>query len=98
MGKKKEDFIITLEELEAALGDYPDHVRPDGFLTAKEWSKEWGTSLRTAQMRISEATDAGIVKMRKYRRKSIDGGSYTAAHYRISPSPAPSPRKTGPAP
>lgn len=87
MGKKRESGVaITLEELEAALGgQYPECTRPDGFLTAKEWSKQWDTSLRTAQMRLAEANDAGMVEMRKYRRKSIDGGSYSAAHYRISP-------------
>ena len=98
MGKKKDGFVITLEELESALGgNYPECNRPDGFLTAKEWSREWGTSLRTAQMRIADATDAGMVEMRKYRRKSIDGGSYSAAHYRINPD-HPKAEKSDPAP
>ena len=99
MGKKRENsVVITLEELEAALGShYPECVRPDGFLTAKEWSREWGTSLRTAQMRLADATDARMVEVRKYRRKSIDGGTYSAAHYRINPDLAEA-EKSDPAP
>ena len=99
MGKKRDNsVVITLEELEAALGGiYPECSRPDGFLSSKEWSREWGTSLRTAQMRLADAIDAGMVEMRKYRRRSIDGGTYSAAHYRISPDRAEA-EKSDPAP
>jgi hypothetical protein len=85
MGKKED--IITLDELEKALGiaHKSSGEIPAGFKTAREWSKEWDTSLRTAQMRIADATDAGMVQMRKFRRKGIDGGNYYSAHYDISP-------------
>ena len=79
--------IITLDELENALGiaHKSNGEIPEEFKKAKEWAEEWGVSLRTAQMRISSATEAGMVVMRKFRRKSMDGGNYYAAHYSIDP-------------
>ena len=79
--------VITLDELEKALGTAhkSNGEIPEEFKTSKEWAKEWNISLRTAQMRIADATDAGMVEMRKFRRKSMDGGNYYAAHYSIDP-------------
>ena len=81
------DTIITLDELEKALGiaHKSNGEIPEEFKTSREWAKEWGVSLRTAQTRVAEATDAGMVVMRKFRRKSMDGGNYYAAHYSIDP-------------
>ena len=97
MGKRED--VITLDELEKALGiaHKGSGEISAGFKTSREWSKEWDTSLRTAQMRISDATDAGMVEMRKFRRKSIDGGNYYAAHYSIRPDLAEA-EGSGPAP
>ena len=93
------ETVITLDELEKALGiaHKSSGEIPEGFKTAKEWSREWDTSLRTAQTRISDATDAGMVEMRKFRRKSMDGGNYYAAHYSINPARAEA-EKSDPAP
>jgi len=91
VGKKSEtETLITLDELENALGvaHKSNGQIPTGFRTSKEWAREWDTSLRTAQMRISEASEAGMVEMRKFRRRSMDGGNYYAAHYRITFPPA----------
>lgn len=82
MGKRR-DTVITLEELEAALGREAREYGgpPEGWKTAKEWAAEWGVSLRTAQTRISDATDLGMVEVKKFRRAGINGGKYFAAHY-----------------
>ena len=79
--------MITFDELEKALGraDRGGREVPEGFLTSKEWAMEWAVSVRTAQMRISDATEAGMVHMRKFRRKSMDGGNYYTSHYKIVP-------------
>lgn len=79
--------MITFDELEKALGNANRGGKEitEGFMTSKEWAVEWDVSLRTAQMRISDATEAGMVHMRKFRRKSMDGGNYYTAHYKIVP-------------
>ena len=75
MGKRR-DTVITLEELEAALGREAREYGgpPEGWKTAKEWAAEWGVSLRTAQTRISDATDLGMVEVKKFRRAGSNGG------------------------
>lgn len=84
---KSKSKLITLDELEKALGyaSRDSGTVPEGFKTSKEWAREWGCSMRTAQMRISDAQDAGILELRKFRRKSIDGGNYYAPHYSFDP-------------
>ena len=81
MGKK--DMVITLEELEAALGREAREYGgpPEGWKTAKEWATEWGVSLRTAQTRISDAKELGMVELKNYRRPGINGKLHFSAHY-----------------
>ena len=84
---KSKSKLITLDELEKALGyaNRDSGEIPEGFKTSKEWAREWDCSVRTAQMRISDAQEAGMVELRKFRRKSIDGGNYYTAHYSFNP-------------
>ena len=98
MGKK--DMVITLEELEAALGkEHRGHsAPPEGWKTAKERASEWDVSLRTAQTRIADATEVNMGEMRKFRRKSIDGGTHYSAHYRFNLGQGRASRGSDPAP
>ncbi len=84
MGKR--DTMITLEELEAALGRESREYGgpPEGWKSAKEWAEEWGVSLRTAQTRISDAKDHGLVEVKNFRRVGINGSKYFSAHYRFN--------------
>ena len=95
MGKR--DTVITLEELEAALGKESREYGgpPEGWKSAKEWASEWGVSLRTAQTRISDAKELGLVEGKKFRRVGINGCKHFSAHYFFNLKGAS--RKEGPA-
>jgi len=90
----RKDAVITLEELEAALGkEHRGHsAPPEGWKTAKEWAS------RTAQTRISDAVEVNMVEMRKFRRKSINGGTHYSAHYRFNLDRGRASRGSDPAP
>ena len=81
MGKR--DTVITLEELEAALGREAREYGgpPAGGKTAQEWADERGVSRRTAQTRISDAKGHGMVEVKKFRRVGINGSKHFSAHY-----------------
>lgn len=82
----KTGTVITLEELEAALGRESREYGgpPDGWKTAKEWAAEWTVSLRTAQTRISDAKELDMLEMKKFRRVGINGNKHFSAHYRFN--------------
>jgi len=83
--------MITFEELEAAIGkDYGDDggrfKAPEGWLTSRQWAKQWGVSIRTAQYRIADAIDADkeLVSVAKFSVAGINGSLQLVAHYKFN--------------